>query len=449
MSNSPVTSGSPTVKGRFFLQTYGCQMNEYDSDIMAQRLIDSGYVETYDPDEADLAVVNTCSVREHAESKAKSRIGRLSEGPGAASRTLVVAGCMAQRMGEEILKRHPAVDLVIGPDRAADLPELVAEARRRGPMVATEQTGAVSDVALRRISSRRPLQAYITVMTGCNHACSFCIVPLVRGAEKGRPIADVVRDVSMQVALGVREVTLLGQNVDHYRDPVTGGDFADLLEAVDAVPGIWRVRFTTSNPRDMSDRVLEAVRDLPRVCEHLHLPVQSGSDAVLRRMGRGYTTGDYRALIVRARDIVPAASVTTDLIVGFCGESEEDFRRTLALVDEIGFDAAYTFKYSPRPGTPAARLNDDVPETLKAERLARLASAIEASSASRRRADLETVQEMLVETWADGIAKGRTRHNVWVHAPSGRDLTGRLVPVRMTASAAQSLSGELADRVPA
>lgn len=448
MSKSPLTRNSPPEKGLFFLQTYGCQMNEYDSDIMAQRLTDSGYLETYDPAEANLAVVNTCSVREHAESKARSLIGRLSEGPGA-SRTLVVAGCMAQRMGKEILTRYPAVDLVIGPDRAADLPELLEEVRQRGRMAATEQTERMADVPLRRISVRRPLQAYITVMTGCNHTCSFCIVPLVRGPEKGRPIADVVRDVENQVNHGVREVTLLGQNVDHYRDPLTGGDFADLLEAVDAVPGLWRVRFTTSNPRDMSDRVLEAVRDLPRVCEHLHLPVQSGSDAVLRRMGRGYTTGEYRTLIAHARDIVPAASLTTDLIVGFCGESEADFRRTLALVDEIGFDAAYTFKYSPRPGTPAARLNDDVPDTLKAERLARLSSAIEASSAARRRADMETVQEIFVETWAEGVAKGRTRRNVWVRAPSDRDLTGRLVPVRITASAAQSLSGEVAARVPA
>ncbi|MEK7765332.1 MAG: MiaB/RimO family radical SAM methylthiotransferase, partial [bacterium] len=245
-------------------------------------------------------------------------------------------------------------------------------------------------------------------MTGCDHACTFCIVPLVRGPEKGRPIADVVRDVSMQVDLGVREVTLLGQNVDHYRDPATGGDFADLLAAVDAVPGLWRVRFTTSNPRDMSDRVLEAVRDLPRVCEHLHLPVQSGSDPVLRRMGRGYTVGEYRALIDRARSLVPNASLTTDLIVGFCGESDDDFGQTLNLVNEIGFDGAYTFKYSPRPGTPAAHLTDDVPEPVKAERLARINSAIEASAFIRRRADLDTVQEILGETWEDAVAKGRT-----------------------------------------
>src|SRR5256885_6124420 len=345
---------------RVYIETYGCQMNVSDSELMFGVLGRDGYVRTDDPAVADVLLINTCAVRDHAEQRVLGRMGELKryKRPGD---VMGVVGCMAQRLGPKLLERVPQVDLVIGPDGYRALPELIARARdgQRAAEVTFKQWEHYEDVPPARDN---PTSAFVTVQRGCDYRCTFCIVPMTRGPERSRKLADVVREVEGLVARGTTEVTLLGQTVNSYHDGEH--DFADLLRAVGGVAGIRRLRFTSPYPTDFSQRVLAAMAQTPPVCEHVHLPVQSGSNRVLRRMLRRYTRERYLEVAAALRHAVPGIALTTDIIVGFPGETEQDFEETVSLVREVRFDDAYTFKYSPRDGTPAVKLKDRVPDAV-------------------------------------------------------------------------------------
>src|SRR5216117_1187493 len=344
---------------RIYIETYGCQMNVADSELMFGVLGREGYVRTDDPAEADVLLVNTCAVRDHAEQRVLSRLGELKQYKRRGD-VLGVVGCMAQRLGERLLARVPQVDLVIGPDGYRGLPELIARARggERAAEVEFKSWEHYEDVPPVRAT---PVSAFVTVQRGCDYRCTFCIVPMTRGPERSRKLGDVVREVERLAAGGTTEVTLLGQTVNSYADDEH--DFADLLRAVGAVPGLRRLRFTSPYPTDFTDRVLTAMAQTPVVCEHVHLPVQSGSSRVLKRMLRRYDRARYLDVVAALRRAVPGIALTTDIIVGFPGETEADFRETVSLVEEVGYDDAYTFKYSPRDGTPATRMPQAVPAT--------------------------------------------------------------------------------------
>src|SRR5213596_1571833 len=342
---------------RVYIETYGCQMNVADSELIVGVLVREGFVRTDDPAAADVLLVNTCAVRDHAEQRVLSRLGELKgfKRPGA---VLGVVGCMAQRLGARLLERVPQVDLVIGPDGYRGLPELIARARagERAAEVEFKRWEHYEDVPPVRGT---PVSAFVTVQRGCDYRCTFCIVPMTRGPERSRKLADVVREVAGLAARGTTEVTLLGQTVNSYHDGEH--DFADLVRAVGVLPGIRRLRFTSPYPTDFSERVLAAMAETAAVCEHVHLPVQSGSNRVLRRMLRRYTREGYLGVAAALRRAVRGIALTTDIIVGFPGETERDFEETVSLVREVRFDDAYTFKYSPRDGTPAVKLKDRVP----------------------------------------------------------------------------------------
>src|SRR2546427_5063664 len=343
---------------RVYIETYGCQMNVSDSELMFGVLGREGYVRTDDPAEADVLLVNTCAVRDHAEQRVLGRMGELKryKRPGD---VLGVVGCMAQRLGPKLLERVPQVDLVIGPDGYRGLPELIARARdgERGADVAFKGWEHYEDVPPVR---GNPISAFVTVQRGCDYRCTFCIVPMTRGPERSRKLADVVGEVARLAAGGTTEVTLLGQTVNSYHDGEH--DFADLLRAVGAVDGIRRLRFPSPCPTDFTARVLAAMAETPAVCEHVHLPVQSGSSRVLKRMLRRYDRERYLDVVAALRHAMPGVALTTDIIVGFPGETEQDFRDTLSLVETVAFDDAFTFRYSAREGTPATRLKDIVPD---------------------------------------------------------------------------------------
>jgi len=356
---------------RVYIETYGCQMNVSDSELMFGVLGREGYVRTDDPAEADVLLVNTCAVRDHAEHKVLSRLGELKQYKRQGD-VLGLVGCMAQRLGARLLERVPQVDLVVGPDGYRGLPELIARARagERAAEVEFKSWEHYEDVPPVRGT---PVSAFVTVQRGCDYRCTFCIVPMTRGPERSRKLEDVVREVERLTADGTTEVTLLGQTVNSYWDGEH--DFADLLRAVGRVPGLARLRFTSPYPTDFSDRVLCAMAETPTVCEHVHLPVQSGSSRVLKRMLRRYDRARYLEVVAALRRAVPGIALTTDIIVGFPGETEDDFSETRSLVEEVGFDDAFTFKYSPREGTPATRIPGAIPDGVAGERLERLIEA--------------------------------------------------------------------------
>jgi len=368
---------------KYHLITYGCQMNTADSTEMAQPLKDRGMIATGDPAQADIILMNTCTVREQAEHRAHSNLGRLrewkEENP---QRILIVAGCAATRWGESIKKQYPFIDLVSPATRIEEFPETVAQVlkeRWNWTKETLEDFGntSVSRAASEAIAPSENLfgddkTAYITIMRGCNYTCSYCIVPQVRGRESYRPLAQILEDVRANVALGFREVMLVGQTVNSYYDrgpEMAVKDFADLLRAVDAVEGLENIRFMSPHPRHMKPRVIQAMADCKKVARHLHLPIQSGSDRMLAAMKRLYTRADYLAIVQQLRSAIPGIMITTDVIVGYPGETDEDFKATLDLMNEIKFDGIFAFKYSPRPGTTAADLPDDVNNPLKEERL--------------------------------------------------------------------------------
>jgi len=413
-----------------YIETYGCQMNVSDSELMLGVLAREGYVRTDDPTAADVMLVNTCAVRDHAEQRVLGRMGELKryKRPGD---VLGVVGCMAQRLGPRLLERVPQVDLVIGPDGYRSLPELIARARggARAADVAFKGWEHYEDVPPVRPDSA---SAFVTVQRGCDYRCTFCIVPMTRGPERSRRLADVVNEVTRLAASGTTEVTLLGQTVNSYHDGTH--DFADLLRAVGTVPGMRRLRFTSPYPTDFTERVLAAMAGTPAVCEHVHLPVQSGSSRVLKRMLRRYDRARFLEVVAALRRAISGLALTTDIIVGFAGETEDDFRETLSLVEEVGFDDAYTFKYSLREGTPAVRLKDHVAEDVKTERLERLITVVRRVAARRNMALVGTTHEVLVEGPAKrgGLLQTRTRTNKVALVEGSPDWIGTYRRVRFT-----------------
>src|SRR5258705_799050 len=392
---------------RIYIETYGCQMNVSDSELMLGVLAREGYVRTDDPAIADVMLVNTCAVRDHAEQRVLGRMGELKrhKRPGD---VLGVVGCMAQRLGPTLLERVPQVDLVIGPDGYRGLPELIARARggERAAEVAFKAWEHYEDVPAVRAD---PFSAFVTVQRGCDYRCTFCIVPMTRGPDRSRKLADVVSEVTRLAESGTTEVTLLGQTVNSYHDGES--DFADLLGSVGVVPGIRRVRFTSPYPTDFTPSVLQAMAATPAVCEHVHLPVQSGSSRVLKRMLRRYDRARFLEVVDALRQAVPGIALTTDIIVGFPGETEDEFQETLSLVAAVEFDDAYTFKYSVREGTPAVRLKDHVSDAVQGERLERLIAVVRNGARRKNVGLVGTTHEVLVDGRAKrgGLLQASTR----------------------------------------
>ena len=426
---------------RVYIETYGCQMNVADTQLMLGVLGAHGYAVSESPEDADVMLVNTCAVRDNAEQRVIGRMGELQryKRPGT---VLGVVGCMAQRLGPALLEKAPKVDLVVGPDAYRNLAELIGHARsgRRGADTGFRSWEHYEDVPPVRVPG--PTQ-FVTVQRGCDYRCTFCIVPSTRGPERSRRLEDVVREVAGLAGSGASEVTLLGQTVNSYHDG--RHDFADLLRAVGAVDGIRRLRFTSPYPADFTDRVIEAMATTAAVCEHVHLPVQSGSNAVLRRMLRRYTREAYLDIVARLRAAVPAMTMSTDIIVGFPGETEAQFEETVTLVAEAGFDDAYTFRYSVRDGTPAARLKDRVPDDVAADRLARLIDAVRAQARARNLARVGALEEILVERPARRgellLGRTRTNHLVLVDLPSAA--IGEYHLVRLTGTTGSTFTGAL------
>ena len=424
---------------RVYIETYGCQMNVADTELMLGVLAAGGYDRTDAPDQTDLMLVNTCAVRDNAEQRVIGRMGELQryKRPGT---VLGVVGCMAQRLGPALLERAPKVDLVVGPDAYRNLAELIGHAAlgQRRSDTGFRDWEHYEDVPAVRTPG--PTQ-FVTVQRGCDYRCTFCIVPTTRGPERSRRLADVVAEVRALAEAGTTEVTLLGQTVNSYHDG--SADFADLLRATGAVDGIRRVRFTSPYPTDFTDRVIEAMATTPAVCEHVHLPAQSGSNPVLRRMLRRYTREQYVGVVDRLRAAIPGITLSTDLIVGFPGETEPQFEETVTLVREAGFDDAYTFQYSPREGTPAVRLRDAVPDDLAGERLQRLIGVVREQARSRNLERVGTVQEVLVERRARRgdmmLARTRTNHLVLLNLPESS--VGEYHTVRLTGTTGSTFTG--------
>jgi tRNA-2-methylthio-N6-dimethylallyladenosine synthase len=395
---------------RVYIETYGCQMNVADTETIFGVLGRNGYIRTHLPDDADVMLVNTCAVRDNAEQRVIGRVGELQRFKQTGG-VLGVVGCMAQRLGPMLLEQVPKVDLVVGPDAYRNLPSLLAMARTGQRVTDTEfrswehyeDVPPVRDVAA---------TAFVTVQRGCDYKCTFCVVPMTRGTERSRILVDVIREIRVLVQQGVSEVTLLGQTVNSYHDGTS--DFADLLRAVGAVDGIRRIRFTSPYPTDFTPRVIEAMATTPAVCEHVHLPAQSGSNAVLRRMLRRYTRERYLEVVGELRAAIPGITLSTDLIVGFPGETEDQFQETISLVRQAAFDDAYTFKYSVREGTPAVRLKDHVDDDVASERLQRLITEVRQQARRKNMARVGGTHEALVERTAKrgDMLLARTRTNL-------------------------------------
>jgi tRNA-2-methylthio-N6-dimethylallyladenosine synthase len=441
------------VAKKLYIKTFGCQMNEYDSDRMADVLAAEGIEKTDSPEDADVILFNTCSVREKAQEKVFHDLGRVRLLKQAKPDLVIgVGGCVASQEGESIVRRAPYVDVVFGPQTLHRLPQLIRERRASGrPQV------DVSFPEIEKFDALPPARveggsAFVSVMEGCSKFCTYCIVPYTRGEEISRPLNDVLAEIAGLAAQGVQEVTLLGQNVNAYRGMMEDGetaDFAFLLECVHEIPGIERIRYTTSHPREMTPRLFEAYARLPKLVSHLHLPVQSGSDRVLAAMKRGYTVLEYKSVVRKLRAARPGLSLSTDFIVGFPGETEADFEATMKLIDEVGFDASFSFIYSPRPGTPAADLADDTPQELKAQRLMRLQKRIEGQARAISAAMVGTQQRILVEGASKKDANelaGRTDNNRIVNFAGHPRLIGRFVEATITAALPHSLRGEVATR---
>jgi len=446
---------------KLHVKSFGCQMNVYDSHRMADTLAPQGYVETAQPEDADLVILNTCHIREKASDKVYSEIGRLRVAKDAAARegramTIAVAGCMAQAEGAEIVRRAGAVDLVVGSQNYHRLPELVARARAGERVVDTEFPVEDKFAALaapsRRAIRARGVSAFVTVQEGCDKFCAFCVVPYTRGSETSRPVAHVVAEVERLAAAGVRAVTLIGQNVNAYHGRGEDGapaSLADLLRRVARVPGIAQLRYTTSHPNDVDDALIAAHRDLPALMPQLHLPVQSGSDRMLAAMNRKHSRAHYLEVIARLRAAQPRLAFTSDFIVGFPGETDEDFADTLSLVDAVGFSTAYTFAYSPRPGTPAAERTDQIPEAVKTARLHALQDKIRRCEAAFNRSCVGQEFAVLLEKPGKlpGQLVGRSPYLQPVHVTAPAARIGEIVTVRTTGMMVNSLFGEIvADR---
>ena len=440
---------------KLFIRTFGCQMNEYDSDKMADVLAASEeIVKTDTPEDADIILFNTCSVREKAQERVFHDLGRVrllkKEKPDL---VIGVGGCVASQEGAAIVARAPYVDVVFGPQTLHRLPQLIAERRRLG-----KSQVDISFPEIEKFDNLPPAKvegaaAFVSIMEGCSKFCTFCIVPYTRGQEVSRPFDDVLTEVAGLAAQGVGEVTLLGQNVNAYRGAMADGeekaDLALLIEYIAEIPGIERIRYTTSHPRELSQRLIDVYAKVPKLVSHLHLPVQAGSDRVLAAMKRGYTALEYKSLVRKLRAVRPDISLSSDFIVGFPGETAEDFEKTMKLIDDIGFDASFSFLYSARPGTPAAELHDDTPREVHTERLMRLQARIEELAQAVSQAMVGTVQRVLVEGLSkkdDNELAGRTDNNRIVNFVGNPRLVHQFVDVRITAALPHSLRGEILTR---
>ena len=437
---------------KLYLRSFGCQMNDYDSEKIADLLAQNGYERTEDVHEADLVVFNTCSIREKAQEKVFSDLGRVREAKKEAGKddmVIAVGGCVASQEGKKILTRAPYVNIVFGPQTLHRLPQMIAKHEEtHKPQV---------DITFPEIEKfdhlaephARGACAFVSIMEGCSKYCSYCVVPYTRGEEISRPLVDVLLEVAKLAAQGVKEVTLLGQNVNAYRGKTPDGeiaDFATLLEYVAEIDGIERIRYTTSHPKEFTQRLIDAYGKIDKLVNHVHLPVQSGSDRILAAMKRGYTALEYKSIIRRLKAIRPDISIATDIIVGFPGETEEDFQATLKLMDDVGFDASFSFVYSRRPGTPAAYLPDDTPQEVKLKRLQLLQAKNEAKATEISRSMLGTEQRVLVIGRAhrgEGLLSARTDNNRIVNFPGDERLIDQMVTVKITEVFPHTLGGEL------
>ena len=440
---------------KLFIRTFGCQMNEYDSDKMADVLhAAEGVIKTDNPEEADIILFNTCSVREKAQEKVFHDLGRVKHLKKLNPNLVTgVGGCVASQEGDAIVARAPYVDVVFGPQTLHRLPQLIAERKAKGKAAVD-----ISFPEIEKFDSMPPAEvkgasAFVSIMEGCSKFCTFCIVPYTRGSEVSRPFEDVLTEVAGLAANGVGEVTLLGQNVNAYRGDMAGSeekaDLALLIEYIAEVPGIERIRYTTSHPREMSDRLIETYRKVPKLVSHLHLPVQAGSDRILAAMKRGYTTLEYKSIVRKLRAARPDISMSTDFIVGFPGETDEDFQKTMKLIDDVEFDASFSFIYSPRPGTPALELDDNTPADVKSARLARLQKRIDELAQAVSRSMVGSVQRVLVEGTSKKDANelaGRTDNNRIVNFAGNPRLINTFVDVRITEALPHSLRGEIVIR---
>jgi tRNA-2-methylthio-N6-dimethylallyladenosine synthase len=442
------------VAKKLYIKTFGCQMNEYDSEKMADVLhAAQGMEKTDNPADADIILFNTCSVREKAQEKVFHDLGRVralkKNKPGL---LIGVGGCVASQEGAEIVKRAPYVDLVFGPQTLHRLPQLISARQATGrPQV------DISFPEIEKFDHLPPahvegVTAFVSIMEGCSKYCSFCVVPYTRGEEISRPFGDVLAEIAGLASQGIKEVTLLGQNVNAYRGAMNYGeesefsDFALLLEYIHEIPGIERIRYTTSHPREFTRRLIDAYQALPKLVSHVHLPVQSGSDRILALMKRGYTSLEYKSIIRRLRSVRPGISLTSDIIIGFPGESEADFAATMKLVEEMNFDDSFSFIYSPRPGTPAADLPDDTPYEVKLDRLQRLQKRLEQQALVISREMVGSIQRVLVEGMSrkngDELC-GRTDNNRMVNFAGHREKIGQFVNVTITEALSHSLRGDV------
>jgi tRNA-2-methylthio-N6-dimethylallyladenosine synthase len=459
---------------KVFIRTFGCQMNDYDSDKMLDVLANAenaagseGTIKTENPEDADIILFNTCSVREKAQEKVFHDLGRVRHLKKLNPNLIIgVGGCVASQEGAAIVARAPYVDIVFGPQTLHRLPQLIAARRASGKAQVDISFPEIEKFDALPPARMEGSSAFVSIMEGCSKYCTFCVVPYTRGDEVSRPLDDVLREITGLAVQGVGEITLLGQNVNAYRgkygddngagndnDDDNVADLAFLIEAVAQIPGVQRIRYTTSHPREVTQRLIDVYRTAPKLVSHLHLPVQSGSDRILAAMKRGYTVLEYKSLIRKLRAARPDLSLSTDIIVGFPGETEEDFEKTMRLVTELNFDNSFSFIYSPRPGTPAADLMDDTPTALKLQRLMRLQKTIEGQALAISEAMVGSVQRIRVEGHARKDARelaGRTDNNRVVNFPAGdggdplvNKLMGQFIDVRITAALPHSLRGEI------
>ncbi len=438
--------------GRLFVRTFGCQMNEYDS-LRVERLLGlSGYVVTHSLQDADVIFLNTCSVRAKAEQKVHSFLGRLKRfkerRPGL---KIIVAGCVAQQLGERLLERFDTLDLVLGTRAITSVGDLLGRIQE-GEVRRLACLGDEDDTSWTRLFHRcesipSGIVAPVTIMQGCNNFCTYCIVPLVRGRERSRPVDEILREINLLVAGGAREALLLGQNVNSYGMGLQEEhSFVDLLRRIHDETDIQRIRFTTSHPKDLTADLIRCFRDLPKLCKHLHLPVQAGSDRILSLMNRKYTSAQYRERIARLRDMCPEIGLTADVMVGFPSETEGDFEETLGLLQDVQYDNLFSFRYSHRPGTRASQMGDEISETTKARRLSELQSLQARITVRKSLAEVGAIREILVEgpsRASNGQLTGRTQQNRIVNFPGAGELVGRLAVVRIVEAFAHSLRGEL------
>ncbi len=443
----------------YFVKTFGCQMNEHDSLKMEGLLRGQGYAAAASAHDADVLVINTCSVREKSYQKAVSEIGRSIKGTRGRRRTkkpiVAVAGCVAAHDGDQLMKRFSDIDIVLSPDHVSKLPELVAKAESEKGRYARVDFADLSDyefpspLTFQQAEKAYSPKAYVTIMKGCDNTCSFCIVPFTRGAEVSRPVDDVLQEIRHLQSQGVREVMLLGQNVNSYGKDRKGSGFPHLLRRIDEETGIDRIRFTSPHPKDLSRELISEYGKNGKLCPHMHLPVQSGSDRVLKRMRRSYTRAVYLRKIDALRSILPDVAITTDIIVGFPGETEEDFEQTLSLVREVGFDAGYSFSYSPRPKTEASGFADDVAPERKRERFDRLQEVLSEVALARNQKWIGRTVPVLVEGAShdgEGQLTGRDPHGKIINFLGEREWTGAILDVEVTHATAFSLRGRLQNK---